>query len=77
MAAAVVGGLRILGGIVSVPVLLLGALLLGIIHNGFTLSGISPFWQLAVQGFLILLAVVSDASIQQRVRTTVMRGAAR
>jgi rhamnose transport system permease protein len=76
VAAAVIGGVSMLGGIGSVPGILLGALILGIIQNGLTLSSISPFWQLAVQGFLILLAVVSDASIQQRVKTMVSRGGA-
>ena len=41
--------------------------------NGLALSGISPFWQLAVQGFLILLAVVADSSIQQRIKRTMLR----
>lgn len=77
VAAAVIGGVSMLGGIGTVPGILLGALILGIIQNGLTLSRISPFWQLAVQGFLILLAVVSDASIQQRVKSTLSRGVAR
>ena len=33
-----------------------------------------PIWQLAVQGFLILLAVVADSTIQQRIKRTMMRG---
>jgi rhamnose transport system permease protein len=77
VAAAVIGGVSMLGGIGTVPGVLLGALLLGVIQNGLTLSGISPFWQLAVQGFLILLAVVSDSAIQQRVKQTVIRGSAK
>ncbi|HVN53373.1 MAG TPA: ABC transporter permease [Anaerolineaceae bacterium] len=73
VAASVIGGVSMLGGIGTVPGVLLGALLLGIIQNGLTLSSISPFWQGAVQGFLILLAVVSDSSLQQRVRQTFTR----
>jgi rhamnose transport system permease protein len=75
VAAAVIGGVSMLGGIGTVPGVILGALLLGIIQNGLTLSTIiSPFWQLAVQGLLILLAVVSDAAVQQRVKQTIIRG---
>ncbi len=74
VAAAVIGGVSMLGGVGSVPGMVLGALILGIIQNGLILSRISPFWQLAVQGFLILLAVVSDASIQQRIKSTVRQG---
>ncbi len=75
VAAAVIGGVSMMGGSGTVPGVLLGSLLLGVIQNGLTVSGISPFWQLAVQGFLILLAVVSDSTIQQRVKRTFTRGA--
>ncbi len=74
VAAAVIGGVSMMGGIGTVPGVLLGALLLGIIQNGLTLSNISQFWQLAVQGLLILLAVISDATIQQRIMRTLSRG---
>ena len=74
VAAAVIGGVSMMGGVGTVPGILLGALLLGVIQNGLTLSGISPFWQLAVQGFLILLAVVADSTIQQRIKRTMSRG---
>ncbi len=74
VAACVVGGVSLLGGIGTVPGILLGALLLGMIQNALTLVNISPFWQLAVQGLLILLAVISDASIQQRLKQTIRRG---
>jgi rhamnose transport system permease protein len=68
VAAAVVGGVSISGGVGRVPGVLLGALLLGIIENSLTLVGISPFWQLAAQGLLILIAVVSDNLISRRVQ---------
>jgi len=77
VAAAVIGGVSMMGGIGTVPGVLLGALLLGIVQNGLIVSGVSPFWQQAVQGFLILLAVVSDATIQQRIKHTVTRGFAK
>lgn len=73
VAASVIGGVSMMGGIGTVPGVLLGALTLGIIQNGLILSGISPFWQLAVQGLLILLAVISDSLIQGRIKAT--RGA--
>ncbi len=67
VAASVVGGVSISGGVGTVPGVLLGALLLGIIQNALTIIGISPFWQLAAQGLLILLAVVTDKWILSRV----------
>ncbi len=60
VAAAVVGGVSISGGVGTVPGVLLGALLLGLIENALPLVRISPFWQLAAQGLLILIAVVVD-----------------
>lgn len=70
VAASVVGGVSISGGVGSVPGVLLGALLLGIIQNALTLIRISPFWQLAAQGLLILIAVLSDKWILSRVERT-------
>lgn len=64
--AAVVGGVSTGGGVGGVPGVLLGALLLGIIKKSLTLVRISAFWQLAAQGFLILVAVVTDKLIFKR-----------
>jgi rhamnose transport system permease protein len=69
VAAPVVGGVNIFGGSGSVVSVLLGAFLLGIINNALTLVRISPFWQLAAQGLLILGAVVADAAIMRRLQT--------
>jgi rhamnose transport system permease protein len=70
VAACVVGGVSISGGVGTVPGVLLGALLLGTIQNALHLVNISPFWELAAQGLLILLAVVSDNLIQRSTRRT-------
>ncbi len=68
VAASVVGGVSTLGGSGTVFGVVLGALLLGLINNALTLVQISPFWQLAAQGLLILLAVVADAAIVRRLQ---------
>ena len=68
VAAPVVGGVNIFGGSGGVAGVVLGAFLLGIIENALTLVRISPFWQLAAQGLLILLAVVFDAAVLGRLR---------
>jgi rhamnose transport system permease protein len=73
VAAPVVGGVNIFGGGGSVLGVVLGAFLLGIINNALTLSRISPFWQLAVQGLLILLAVITDAAISRRLQRLMVR----
>lgn len=68
VAASVVGGINIFGGSGTVLGVILGAFLLGIINNSLTLVQISPFWQLAFQGLLILLAVIVDSFILRRLR---------
>ncbi|HKP53965.1 MAG TPA: ABC transporter permease [Chloroflexia bacterium] len=73
VAAPVVGGVNIFGGSGSVLGVGLGAFLLGIINNALTLVRISPFWQLAVQGLLILLAVIADALILRRLQRIIPR----
>ena len=68
VAASVVGGVNIFGGSGSVLGVVLGAFLLGTIENSLTLVRISPFWQLAAQGLLILLAVIIDSAISRRLQ---------
>lgn len=68
VAASVVGGVNIFGGSGSVLGVILGAFLLGTIENALTLVRISPFWQLAAQGLLILLAVIVDSAILRRLQ---------
>jgi len=66
VAAAVVGGVNIFGGSGTVVGVILGAFLLGTIENALILVRISPFWQLAAQGLLILVAVIVDSAIRRR-----------
>ncbi len=61
VAACVIGGISIMGGIGTVTGALLGALFLGVVKNALPVIGISPFWQLALSGFVIILAVVINA----------------
>jgi rhamnose transport system permease protein len=68
VAAAVVGGVSVSGGSGTVPGVLLGTLLLGIIENALPLVKISPFWQQALNGLLILLAIVSDNLISRGIQ---------
>ena len=68
IAAPVVGGVNIFGGSGSVLGVVMGGFLLGIINNGLTLARISPFWELAAEGLLILLAVILDSAILRRLQ---------
>lgn len=61
VAACVIGGVSIMGGIGTVYGALLGALFLGIIANALPVVNISPFWQMAISGGAIIVAVVLNA----------------
>ncbi|AEV85063.1 AI-2 transport system permease [Actinoplanes sp. SE50] len=64
ISAVVIGGTNIFGGSGSILGSLLGCLLIGILGNGLTVVGVSPFWQSAAQGAIILAAVIFDARIR-------------
>ncbi len=66
IAACVIGGISIAGGIGSVGGAVLGALFLGIISSALPLINISPFWQMAISGSAIILAVVLNARGEHR-----------
>ncbi len=66
IAACVIGGVSIGGGVGTVPGTLLGALLLGIVMNALPVLQISPFWQMAISGAVILAAVVINARAERR-----------
>ena len=60
IAAAVVGGAALSGGEGTVPGTVLGVLIIGVLKNGLILLGISPFWQEAIIGIVIIIAVGID-----------------
>lgn len=62
VAACVIGGISIAGGTGSIGGAVLGALFLGVIKNALPVVGISPFWQLAISGSAIILAVAFNAT---------------
>lgn len=63
VAAVVVGGTAITGGRGTLLGTLVGVLLLGTIGTAMTYVGISPFWAKAIQGLIILAALVADAAL--------------
>jgi ribose/xylose/arabinose/galactoside ABC-type transport system permease subunit len=66
IAAVVVGGVPLSGGVGSVGRVVLGTFLLGIIANILNLTGISPYWQPAITGAVILVAVGVDSYQKKR-----------
>jgi ribose transport system permease protein len=60
IAAVVIGGTSLSGGRGSIMGTVLGCLIIGVLNNGLVLLDVSPYWQLVIKGYVILLAVAID-----------------
>jgi ribose transport system permease protein len=67
IAATVIGGTSLFGGEGNLLGTLVGAILLGTLRNGLTLSGVSPYFQSIIIGMVIILAVFLDRIKSKRV----------
>lgn len=65
VAACVIGGIAIMGGTGTILGALLGALFLGVIKNALPVVNISPFWQMAISGVAIIVAVALNGRTKQ------------
>jgi fructose transport system permease protein len=63
--AVVVGGTSLFGGRGSLIATLVGALIVGVFHNGLALAGVDPLWQIFAIGLLIIFAVTIDQWIRK------------
>src|SRR2546425_1118605 len=62
IAAVIVGGAAITGGVGTIAGTVLGVILLGAIGPALTFLGVSAYWERAIQGAIILTAVIIDAA---------------
>ncbi|WP_422448960.1 galactose/methyl galactoside ABC transporter permease MglC [Thermoanaerobacterium sp. DL9XJH110] len=60
IAACVVGGVSITGGVGTVPGVLSGVLIFTVINYGLTFVGLNPYWQQIIKGLIIVSAVAFD-----------------
>jgi len=60
IAAVVLGGTSLNGGVGSIWGTVVGALIIGVMNNGLTILGLSSFWQYVAKGVVIVLAVILD-----------------
>lgn len=66
IAATTIGGTSHSGGIGTVWGTVVGALILGVMTNGFTMLGVNAYLQQIVQGFIIVVAVILDMRKNKR-----------
>jgi len=68
IAAVVIGGTSLTGGLGTLGGTLIGALTMGVLRNGLNLLGISSFLQQIVIGFVIIAAVLTDSLVKSKRR---------
>lgn len=71
--AVVIGGVNVFGGSGTVLGVVLGAVLVATIDNGFTLLRLSEFWKIFFNGAAIVVAVTIDALVTQRLQEALRR----
>ena len=75
VAACVIGGISIAGGIGTVAGAVLGALFLGVVKNALPVIGVSPFAQMAISGAVIIIAVIFNARAERKKGRIILRNA--
>ena len=60
IAAVVIGGTSLFGGVGSIAGTVVGVLIIGVMNNGLDMLNVSSYWQLVAKGAIILLAVLLD-----------------
>ena len=68
IAASVLGGTSMSGGIGGIGGTVIGAFVIGVLNDGMIMSGVSSFWQMVIKGLVIVVAVMID-QFQQKLQT--------
>jgi len=66
IAAVVIGGTSLMGGVGSISGTLFGVLVMGVLNNGMSLVGISEHYQKVFKGLVIILAVYLDLRAKRK-----------
>mgnify|MGYP002414052950 CR=1 FL=1 len=66
IAACVIGGTSLAGGVGSVAGAVMGAFIMASLDNGMSMMDVPTFWQYIVKGAILLLAVWMDSATKRR-----------
>jgi L-arabinose transport system permease protein len=66
IAACVLGGVSLTGGVGSMCAVIAGVMIMGIVQNAMNLLNVEPFWQYVARGLILLGAVLFDRLRQPR-----------
>jgi len=68
IAAAVLGGTSMSGGVGTIIGTVVGGFIIGVLNDGMVMMGISSFWQMVIKGLVIVVAVIVDM-LQRDIQT--------
>ena len=66
IAATVIGGTSMSGGVGTIWGTVIGALIIGVLQNGLDIMGVSVFYKEIIQGFIIIAAVLLDINSKNK-----------
>jgi rhamnose transport system permease protein len=66
VAAAVIGGIGLLGGAGTAVGVVIGALLVQTIQGALAALGVDAFWKAAINGLLLIVAIYADRVLARR-----------
>ena len=69
IAAAVIGGTSMTGGVGKVSGAILGALVMATIDNGMSMMNLDAYWQYIVKGIILVVAVIFDIKTRSKAKT--------
>ncbi len=69
IAASVIGGTNLFGGAGTILGAFLGASIMGVVRNGLVLMGTDAYWQEALLGLVIVIAVIINVQIARKGRS--------
>ena len=73
IAACILGGVSITGGVGKLSGLILGTIMFGILANALPLINVSPFWQQGIQGAVVLAAVLTNVMVRRNTQRNALR----